>query len=40
MAKAISDGAFAYVEKPVRGEAVRKVLQTLDAESGRLGRIR
>lgn len=40
VAKAISDGAFAYVEKPVRGEAVRKVLQTLDAESGRLGRIR
>lgn len=36
---AISDGAFGYVRKPVRRDAVRNVLATRENESGALGRI-
>lgn len=38
--KAIMEGAFAHLQKPTRSEAVRKVLNDLDEESGRYGRIR
>lgn len=37
---AISHGAFAHIQKPVRLEAVKTVLSQVEAESGRLGRIR
>lgn len=38
--KAIMEGAFAHVQKPIRSESVRKVLNDVDEESGRFGRIR
>lgn len=38
--KAIMAGAFAHLQKPTRSEAVRKVLNELEEESGRYGRIR
>jgi DNA-binding NtrC family response regulator len=38
--KGIQEGAFAYLPKPARSEAVRKILNEMEAESGRFGRIR
>ena len=38
--KAIMEGAFAHVQKPIRTESVRKVLNEVDEETGRFGRIR
>lgn len=38
--KAIMEGAFAHVQKPIRSESVRKVLNEVDEETGRFGRIR
>lgn len=37
---AVSLGAFAHVAKPVRMEAVREILDQIDVEEGRTGRIR
>lgn len=37
---AISNGAAAFIEKPVRTDDVRRVLTTISQESGRSGRIR
>jgi DNA-binding NtrC family response regulator len=37
---AISLGAFAHLGKPVRTDDVKRVLQTIEGEEGRLGRIR
>jgi DNA-binding NtrC family response regulator len=37
---AISMGAFAFLNKPVRTEEVRRVLSAVEAEAGRVGRIR
>lgn len=37
---AIMEGAFAHLQKPTRSEAVRKVLNEVEEESGRYGRIR
>lgn len=37
---AISEGAFAYVRKPIRVDEIRQVLSLLDAEEGRGTRIR
>jgi DNA-binding NarL/FixJ family response regulator len=36
----IAAGAFALLQKPARTEAIRKVLNDIDAEAGRFGRIR
>lgn len=38
--EAVSLGAYAHLEKPLRSDAVRAVLQRIEAEQGRLGRIR
>ncbi len=38
--KGIRQGAFAYLPKPARTEAVRKILNEMETESGRFGRIR
>jgi CheY-like chemotaxis protein len=38
--KAIMEGAFAHLQKPIRGELVRKALNEVEEESGRFGRIR
>lgn len=38
--KGIQQGAFSYLAKPARTEAIRKVLNDMDAESGRFSRIR
>jgi CheY-like chemotaxis protein len=38
--EAINHGAFACIPKPVRGDAVQRVLHVLAAESGRFGRIK
>lgn len=37
---AISLGAFAHIGKPVRTDEVKKVLDLIETEDGRLGRIR
>ncbi|MBI2078921.1 MAG: response regulator [Euryarchaeota archaeon] len=37
---AVSLGAFAFVAKPIRKEAIQRVLSELDTEEGRAGRIR
>lgn len=37
---AIGEGAFGHLAKPVRTDTVRKLLHELEAETGRLGRIR
>lgn len=37
---AIGEGAFGHIRKPVRTEAIRVLLHEVEAESGRLGRIR
>lgn len=37
---AVSDGAFAYLRKPIRVDDIRGVLSQMDAESGRGLRIR
>ena len=36
----IAAGAFGFISKPARTENVRKVLNDIEAESGRFGRIR
>lgn len=38
--KALAQGAFAHLTKPIRTDAVVRVLQELDVESGRVKRIR
>lgn len=38
--KALAQGAFAHLTKPIRTDAVRRVLQELDVEAGRVGHIR
>ncbi len=38
--KGIRQGAFAYLPKPARTEAIRKILNEMETESGRFGRIR
>jgi len=38
--QAVAAGAFGFVPKPARTEAVRRVLNDIEAESGRFGRIR
>lgn len=38
--EAISMGAFAYLRKPARLEAVKRVIRDIETESGRMGRIR
>ena len=38
--QAIAAGAFGFISKPARTENVRKVLNDIEAESGRFGRIR
>jgi ActR/RegA family two-component response regulator len=38
--KAVSLGAFGHLGKPIRTEAVRKILSVVEAEAGRMGRIR
>ncbi|MHB8633970.1 MAG: response regulator [Thermoplasmatota archaeon] len=37
---AIMEGAFAHLQKPIRSDLVRKVLNDIEEESGRYGRIR
>lgn len=37
---AVSQGAFAHLQKPVRTEAVRALLSSIQQERGRQGRIR
>lgn len=37
--RSVSDGAFAYIQKPVRGEAIRGVLMDLQMESSATRRI-
>lgn len=37
---AVSLGAFAHLEKPIRTDAVKRVLATLDAEQGRARRVK
>lgn len=36
---AMSRGAFGYIEKPLRRDAIRAILDELEQERGRLGRI-
>lgn len=36
----ISEGAFGYLPKPIRLDAVRRIFGEIDEESGRLGRIK
>lgn len=38
--KGIQQGAFGYLGKPARTDAVRKLLNDMEAEAGRFGRIR
>lgn len=38
--KALAQGAFAHLTKPIRTDAVRTVLQELDVEAGRVGHIK
>ncbi|MCA1812701.1 MAG: response regulator [Halobacteriales archaeon] len=38
--KAVSLGAFGHLGKPIRTEAVRKILAVVEAEAGRMVRIR
>lgn len=38
--QSIAAGAFGYIAKPARTESVRKLLNEIEAESGRFGRIR
>lgn len=38
--QAIAGGAFAYLPKPARTEAVRKILNDIETEAGRFSRIR
>lgn len=37
--EAMSKGAFGFLEKPLRRDAIRAVLEELEQERGRLGRI-
>lgn len=37
--QAISDGAFGYLQKPVRSSAIHAMLALVDSESGAFGRI-
>lgn len=37
---ALSLGAFAFVAKPIRKDAIQRVLAEVDTEDGRTGRIR
>ncbi|HLE47071.1 MAG TPA: response regulator [Candidatus Thermoplasmatota archaeon] len=37
---AVSLGAFSFVQKPIRNDAIKRVLTELDTEEGRAGRIR
>jgi two-component system chemotaxis response regulator CheY len=37
---AISNGAFGYLQKPVRGDAIRKILSEIDEEGGRSVRMK
>lgn len=38
--QAIANGAFGYLQKPARTDAVRKVLNDIETEAGRFSRIR
>lgn len=38
--QAIASGAFGYLQKPARTDAVRKVLNDIETEAGRFSRIR
>ncbi len=38
--KGIRQGAFAFLPKPARTDAIRKILNEMETESGRFGRIR
>ncbi|HEX2066616.1 MAG TPA: response regulator [Candidatus Thermoplasmatota archaeon] len=38
--QAVAGGAFGYVQKPIRTDAVRKVLNDVETEAGRFSRIR
>lgn len=38
--KGIRQGAFAYLPKPARTDAIRKLLTEIETEAGRFGRIR
>jgi len=38
--QSIAAGAFGFIAKPARTESVRKVLNDIESESGRFGRIR
>lgn len=38
--QAIANGAFGYLQKPTRTDAVRKVLNDVETEAGRFSRIR
>ena len=38
--QAIATGAFGYLQKPARTDAVRKVLNDIETEAGRFSRIR
>jgi DNA-binding NtrC family response regulator len=38
--QAIANGAFGYLQKPTRTDAVRKILNDIETEAGRFSRIR
>lgn len=38
--QSIAAGAFGFIPKPARTESVRKILNDIESESGRFGRIR
>lgn len=37
--EAVSTGAFDYIQKPVRVESIQRVIEQIDVEEGRSGRI-